>query len=101
MASKGSVLKSEIIKKILETFPNSFTYNDGKEVRINGMEDGAPLQIKVTFTTAKVAVENENEEIPVAATADVKPVNTNENVPQEPSDEEKETLKILLDRLGL
>ena len=37
MAVKGAILKQEIAQKILETFPNSFLYNDGKEIRINGM----------------------------------------------------------------
>jgi len=57
MAAKGSQLKNEITQKILTTFPSSFIYNDGKEIRINGMEDGQELQIKVTLTCAKTMVE--------------------------------------------
>ena len=105
MAAKGSILKQEVMDKILAAFPGSFLYNDGKEVRINGLENGEKLQIKVTFTCAKVAVEGgEDVALPgekKAASADVKPAGTNEQVPQEPSAEEKERLATLLNRLGL
>jgi len=105
MAAKGSILKGEISKKILEVFPNSFLYNDGKEIRINGTEDGAPLQIKVVLTAAKVAVEG-GQDIALpgeekAAAADDWPTKTNEKIPQEPSAEEKERLAKLLNKLGL
>lgn len=105
MAAKGSILKQEVSEKILKAFPGSFLYNDGKEIRINGLENGEQLQIKVTLTCAKVAVEGgEDVALPgeeKAATADVKPAGTNEQVPQEPSAEEKERLATLLNRLGL
>lgn len=110
MAVRGSLLKQEIIHKILETFPNSFLYNDGKEIRINGTEAGAPIQIKVTLTAAKEPVENDN--IVVTSTArtptkvtfegaEVKLIQPNETVPiKEPTEEEKARLKTLLEGLG-
>ena len=105
MGAKGSILKQEVSEKILKAFSGSFLYNDGKEIRINGLENGEQLQIKVTLTCAKVAVEGgEDVALPgeeKAATADVKPAGTNEQVPQEPSAEEKERLATLLNRLGL
>lgn len=103
MAAKGSILKQEIANKILAAFPGSFLYNDGKEIRINGVEEGQPLQIKVTLTAAKVAVEGGSDvTLPgEAVTADVKPVVTNEKIPQEPTAEEKERLATLLNKLGL
>ena len=105
MAARGSVLKQEVTTKILAAFPGSFLYNDGKEIRINGVEDGQNLQIKVTLTCAKVAVEGGDDTIlpgeKTAATADVKPIETNEKIPQEPTAEEKERLTTLLNRLGL
>ena len=105
MASRGSVLKQEITNKILSMFPESFLYNDGKEIRINGIEDGNQLQIKVTLTCAKVAVENGNN----VTLSDKKDINTTsenfyeaeEKIPQEPSAEEKERLTNLLNKLGL
>jgi len=105
MAARGSILKQDVAKKILMTFPNSFLYNDGKEIRINGIENGENLQIKVTLTCAKVAVEGGDDTIlpgeKTAATADAKPVGTNEKIPQEPTAEEKERLTTLLNKLGL
>lgn len=103
MAAKGSILKQEIANKILAAFPGSFLYNDGKEIRINGIENGEKLQIKLTLTAAKVAVEGGSDvALPgEAATADVKVNTTNETIPQEPSEEEKERLTMLLNKLGL
>ena len=106
MAAKGSILKQEIAEKILSTFSgNSFLYNDGKEIRINGTENGESLQIKVVLTCAKVAVEGGDDTIlpgeKTAVTADVKPAGTNEKIPQEPTAEEKERLTTLLNKLGL
>ena len=103
MAARGSILKQQIAEKILETFPGSFLYNDGKEIRINGIEEGQELQIKVTLTAAKVAVNGGNGPVlsEDAASADIKPAGTNEQVPQEPTAEEKERLAMLLEKLGL
>lgn len=103
MATRGSVAKQEVASKILAAFPGSFLYNDGKEIRINWTEDGENLQIKVSLTCAKVAVEGgEDNAIPGdAATAPIKPAITSEKVPQEPSEEEKERLAALLTKLGL
>ena len=105
MAAKGSILKQEVAEKILAAFPGSFLYNDGKEIRINGIENGENLQIKVTLTCAKVAVEGGDDTVlpgeKTATTSDVKPVGTNEKIPQEPTAEEKERLTTLLNKLGL
>jgi len=105
VGAKGSILKQEVSEKILKAFPGSFLYNDGKEIRINGLENGEQLQIKVTLTCAKVAVEGgEDVALPgeeKTASADVKLAGTNEQIPQEPSAEEKERLATLLNRLGL
>ena len=102
MAAKGAVLKGEVAEKIIAAFPGSFLYNDGKEIRINGTENGEPLQIKVTLTCAKVAVESDRLEFndsPVATPTSNTVVT--ENIPQEPSQEEKERLATLLQNLGL
>ena len=105
MAAKGSILKQEVAEKILAAFPGSFLYNDGKEIRINGTENGESLQIKVALTCAKVAVEGGDDTIlpgeKTAATVDVTPTGTNEKIPQEPTAEEKERLTTLLNKLGL
>lgn len=104
MAVRGAQAKIDITKKILEIFPGSFTYE--KEIRIPYVDtDNTVGQIKVVLTAAKVAVEGgEDVALPgeeKAATTDVKPAGTNEQVPQEPSAEEKERLATILNRLGL
>lgn len=48
---RGNIAKEYITKKILEMFPGSFM--DGKIIRINYIEDGTNLQVKITLTTAK------------------------------------------------
>ena len=103
MAVKGSILKQEITKKILATFPGSFLYNDGKEIRIDGVEQGLRTQIKITLTCAKEPVDNEDAE-GATFTSDEMPVpqvSKNEKVPDEPTEEEKARLKKLLEGLGL
>jgi hypothetical protein len=101
MAAKGSILKQEIAQKILEVFPNSFLYNDGKEVRINGMENGVPTQIKITLTAAKVPVEGGSSVVTSDSTETVVSAQPAEKVPDEPTAEEQKRLQDLLAGLGL
>lgn len=113
MAIKGAQLKGEITQKILATFPNSFLYNDGKEIRIDGIENGERVQIKVTLTASKVPVDNEDGVITVTSVgetpikaefeggAEVRTFVPNEKIPDEPTEEEKARLKTLLEGLGL
>ena len=103
--AKGAILKSQITEKILETFPGSFVYNNGKEIRINGTEDNLELQVKVVLTCAKTKVtEGEDKAIPgegIAAAAGMNPPEIGEVVPQEPTQEEKARLSDLINKLGL
>lgn len=101
MAAKGSILKQEIAQKILEVFPNSFLYNDGKEVRINGMENGIVTQIKITLTAAKVPVEGGDSVGISNSTETVVSAQPAEKIPDEPTEEEQRRLQDLLARLGL
>ena len=56
--AKGSQLKIEVGNKIIELFGDSAFWNgEGKELRINGKENGEELQIKVALTVSKTAVE--------------------------------------------
>lgn len=104
MSARGSILKREVAEKILAAFPgNSFLYNDGKEIRINGFEDGQLLQIKVALTCAKVAVEGGEDTILPGEkpTSSVTSTEANEKIPQEPTQEEKDRLTALLGKMGL
>lgn len=99
MAAKGSILKGEIAAKILETFPGSFLYNDGKEIRINGTENGVEIQIKVTLTAAKEAVSNGISKIESEGTADSSLL-PSETI-AEPTEDEQIRLQNLLKKLNL
>ena len=101
MAAKGSILKQEIAQKILEVFPNSFLYNDGKEVRINGVENGVPTQIKITLTAAKVPVEGGSSVVTSDSAEAVVLAQPAEKIPDEPTAEEQKRLQDLLAGLGL
>lgn len=105
MAAKGAQAKIDVTQKILETFPGSFVYN--KEIRIPYVDvDNSPGQIKVTLTAAKTMVEGgEDTAIPGETKVETK-INPSiaapaEQIPQEPTAEEKERLATLLSRLGL
>ena len=97
--AKGSILKQEITNKILETFPGSFLYNNGKEIRICGNENGELLQVKVTLTCAKENVEvgNDNDNNVTIAANNV--VDSNTTV--EPTQEEKDNVRRLMEALNL
>lgn len=103
IAAKGSILKQEIMNKILAIFPESFLYNDGKELRINGFEEGNPLQIKCVLTCAKTPVQIEksvaSEDSSSAGDLNFGAEET-EDIPFEPTQQEKENLKNLLNSLG-
>ena len=105
MAVKGSIAKAEITNKILEVFPDSFTYNDGKEIRINTTEEGELVQIKLTLTCAKTPVSvNVDVEIPKNTEAPIPadcPFEVNNPQSFEPTEEEKENLQKLMNKLGL
>jgi hypothetical protein len=104
--ARGSSSKTVITNKILETFDGAFLYNDGKEIRIPILEDGEIVQIKVTLTCAKTNVEPDGDNVlPGAAAAEssgaeVASQPTSSRV-IEPSDEEKENVRKLLERLNL
>lgn len=101
MAVKGTILKKEITDKILEVFPGSFLYNDGKEIRIPGMEEGQLIQVKVALTCAKTNVEQNGEN---ALPGEVMSTSTMDSTPQttvEISQEEKDNVKKLMASLGL
>lgn len=111
--AKGQA-KQEVAKVILEAFGDkAFLYNDGKEVRVNWIEDGNPVQIKLALTTSKVAVEQGADSaipgsikptasaIPNAERIDFDAPAAPAPAPVEPTVEEKEAIKVLMQRLGL
>lgn len=103
MAAKGAIIKQEIIEKILQVFPDSFLFNDGKEVRINGEENGEIIQIKVTLTASKTPIQNPamtTVERAAATDKQTASLPAEENS-LEPSEEEKKRLVEMLQKLNL
>lgn len=99
MAARGAQAKIDITKKILEIFPGSFTYE--KEIRIPYVDtDNTTGQIKVVLTAAKIAVEGGGE-VFSAEKNDIEVLPSNVKVPKEPTKEEKERLKTLIENLGI
>lgn len=100
MAVRGSRAKADITQKILETFEGSFTYE--KEIRIPYVEDGVKGQIKLALTASKNMVENADAAStkPKVESDELNFSDSKEKLPQEPSEEEKERLKFLLNKLG-
>ena len=105
MAARGSIAKTEIIKKILETFNDSFLID--KEIRIPIMEDGEEIQIKVTLTAAKVNIPNPNVKGVNSSSSNLSQSNNDLNfvestpisIQKEPTQEEKDRLKEIISQL--
>ena len=101
--AKGQILKKDIQSKILAAFPGSFLYNDGKEIRICGTENGEELQIKCVLTCAKENVEVGADaampgDFPAPKTQAPTPERTE---PVKQTDAEKQTVADLLKSLGM
>lgn len=90
---RGQKVKQEIFKKIQEIFPNSFM--DNKDLRINMMEDGELVQIKLTLTASKTIVQNDGGSAKEAPAA--KEVNISLTAP---TDAEKADIEAMIRALG-
>lgn len=107
MAIKGAIAKQEVANKILEIFGDkAFVYD--KDIRINCIENGETVQIKVALTAAKVAVEKDGDNAMPAATVAPKAemVDFENMAPApapivEPTADEKKNIADLLAQLGL
>lgn len=93
--ARGADSKAAATEMILKTFPGSFIYD--KEIRIPYVENGENIQLKCTLTCAKTNVgEGDEDAIPGAVAADLNFEST-----AEPTEEEKENVKKLMEVLGL
>lgn len=92
--ARGAESKAKVIQTILETFDGAFEY--GKELRIPIMENGERVEIKVTLTCAKTNVGGDDGPV------DAAPAAASGNVTAgPPTEEEKQNIANLLDRLGI
>ena len=100
--ARGAVSKTKATEMILKAFPGSFTYD--KEIRIPFQEDGEEIQLKCVLTCAKVNVEpNGDVAIPGEVPADINFENSKpiEQKVVEPTQEEKDNVKRLMETFGL
>ena len=100
--ARGQISKTKATEAILKAFPGSFTYD--KEIRIPFIEDGETIQLKCVLTCAKVNVEqNGDVAIPGEASADIN-FEDGKSIEQkviEPTQEEKENVRKLMETFGL
>ena len=103
MATKGSSSKLIASEKILNTFKDSFLYNDGKEIRIPMIEDGVEIQLKCVLTCAKENVTSGGDvAIPGAAKTEDN-IEFGQSTPEkiQMTQEEKDNVQRLMETLGL
>lgn len=91
--AKGQVAKAKLIEVLQEVFPSMFS-PDGKEWRIPLIENGERIEIKIALTCAKENIGGDGAV--VAANADPSTVEQ-----LTITEEEKEQIKQLMERLGL
>lgn len=91
--ARGSASKEIITAKILSMFEGSFI--NGKEIRLPMMEDGSPIEIKVTLTAAKDIVGGGT-----SVNDTFTPVEKSAPISAEPTEEEKENVATLLKSMG-
>lgn len=101
--ARGAESKAKVQKQILDAFPGSFLYNDGKEIRIPMPEGGDVVQIKIALTCAKENVEcGADTAIPGDFPAPKMTAPTPERTePVQVTEEEKQSVADLLKSLGL
>jgi hypothetical protein len=109
MAVKGAIAKEQVINELLTYFgERAFKYD--KDIRVNCIENGELVQIKLAFTAAKVAVEKDGDVALPSAPAipkaemldfsdDAAPMPA--PAPAEPSAQEKQNIADLLKAIGL
>lgn len=96
--ARGQNSKQDATQKILQLFPGSFVYE--KEIRLPYTEEGEAIQLKCVLTCAKTNV-GENEDIAIPGETKETVNTTQENINVEPTQEEKDNVKNLLESFGL
>ena len=101
MAVKGALAKELIIKKLAEAFGEDWIGEVDKKYYVWSKENGERVQIAITLTCPKVMVDT-GAVFAVAAEenwdfSDIPAKKENVEI----SDKEKETIKLLMDQLGL
>lgn len=99
MAARGTESKENVTKKILENFTGSFIF--GKEIRIPMVENGERVEIKVTLTCAKTNVGTDELTDNAVVFAETAGSQVTTAPIKEITEEEKQNVANLIERLGL
>ena len=103
--ARGTEAKNTIFSKLMTVFPNAFWEDEGKILRVPVEEGGKLIEIKVSLTAAKTNLGGDtlpsafDNDVPVPAEKVI--VSNPETSSIEPSEEEKENVKRMMDALGL
>ena len=92
---KGAESKQKLLEQIMKDYPEAFLYG-GKELRVPFIEDGARVEIKVALTCAKTNVGGDDgpvDSAPAAASTNI--------TAGPPTEEEKQNIANLMERLGI
>ena len=103
MASKGSIAKEAVVKKIAETFGDDFLGEYQKKYYVKAKENGQYVQIAIAMTCPKTPVEDfgsldfGNNELNFEDGETIKPMKKTTEI----SPQEEENLRELMAKLGL
>lgn len=102
--AKGAIAKQQVENRIRLEFDDDFVGSNGKELFVWGEENGERVQIKISLTCPKTNYSGPDVAATPSKTA--KPAldwsdNATETPPTELTQEEKETVNTLLEKLGL
>lgn len=105
--AKGALAKTEVIKKIAQAFGEDFVGEYDKKVYVWAKENGEKIQIAISMTCPKVPIDGGNainfddsQGLDFENMGTSKPVQTT-FTPAEISDEERNSVAELMERLGL
>lgn len=108
--ARGAQAKADISAKIIETFGQDKVIQSGGKLYINTVENGEKIQICIALTCPKtmVGVEQENAVASVSAFSGnafdsfgAPPVVAEPYKPAEITPEERDTVRAMMERLGL
>jgi len=91
--ARGSLVKENITKAILQVFPGAFVDSDGKTIRIPTTAEGEPIEVKVALTAAKDIIGGQTS----LTTTVSQPIPQN----TEMTEAEIQEVRSLVERLGL
>lgn len=106
--ARGNIAKTNIIKKLMSTFGDDWIGEYEKKAYVWANDGGERVQIAISLTCPKNPIQiNKDIQINMGDYdfSDDAPINTlvavDEAAPAEITDEEKENLRLLMEKLGL